>query len=159
MMTHYFELGAAMSGRESEHAVAAQKVSTSQRVRELLLSGQLVNQSAVSEEFGCSTSLLAIVRKGLEEAGYEFESFERREGRKVFVDWQLVRTKPKGKTSEEKVAEVEQVEAPSKNGTPLPVLGQTVTVSLLSMSDSGVISIGLRDGSKTWLCQLVGQTK
>lgn len=136
-------------------------MSISAELRERFLDGQVLNQQKVSIEYGCSTSVLAMVRRSLEEQGHEFVPTDRVEGRKRFIDWQLVPSKNGSK--EKKVAKVADVEVEegsvNRNGSlPLPVLGQVVTVSLLAVSEQGVVSIGLRDGKRTWLVQLTGQS-
>lgn len=129
-------------------------MSISSEIRERFRSGETLNQSKIAGEFGCSSSMLGMVRKGMEDAGAEFESIIRVDGHRQFIDWRMLKD-----AEEIKVAKPEQ-EEPSKNGTaPLPVLGQTVTVTLLAVSEAGVVSIGLRDGKRTWLTQLSAQTE
>lgn len=131
--------------------------SVSQLIRDRFLAGETLNQSDLAKQYGCSSSLGALIRKQMTGEGYVFESSSRTVDNRQFTDWKLAGSTPK----EEVMAETTEVKPkPKQNGqAPLPMLGQTVTVSLLSMSDSGVVSIGLRDGKRVWLCQLVGETQ
>lgn len=135
--------------------------SVSQQIKERFLAGELLNQSDLAKEYGCSSSLGALVRKNMTDDGYVFESSTRVEGSRQFTDWRITGSTPKEETMTREAQPEPEAAAPSRrNGQPaLPVLGQTVTVSLLSMTDAGVVSIGLRDGKRVWLCQLVGETQ
>lgn len=142
--------------------------SVSQAIRDRFLAGEVLNQTDLAKEYGCSSSLGALVRKNMTDEGYAFESTTRIVDQRQFTDWQLAgvtarssaEEKPSMKEEKQMAREVETEPEARRNGQPsLPVLGQTVTVSLLSMTDAGVVSIGLRDGKRVWLCQLVGETK
>jgi hypothetical protein len=133
--------------------------SVSQAIRERFLAGEVLNQSDLAKEYGCSSSLGALVRKTMTNEGHKFKSSTRMVENRQFTDWRLAGSTPKSTPKEEAVAETTEVKQRQNGQAPLPVLGQTVTVSLLSMSDSGVVSLGLRDGKRVWLCQLVGETK
>lgn len=141
----------------SEH-MKEKEVSLSQQIRDRLLAGEAMNSSAVAAQYHCSNGLLGVVRKKLEDEGHKFKEVQRREGRRVFTDWKLVEQKkrePKVPTDEDAPVAVE----PRRNGgIELPRLGQQVTVCVLSVNDHGVVSVGIRDGGKTWLLQLTGQT-
>lgn len=135
--------------------------SISAEIRARFHAGEVLNGKQICEEYGCSSSMLAVARQKMVEDGHKFRSSERLEGNRKFVDWQLVPPKSNGsKKAVSKVADVEVEEGSvNRNGSlPLPVLGQVVTVSLLAVSEQGVVSIGLRDGKRTWLVQLTGQS-
>jgi hypothetical protein len=135
-------------------------VSVSQTIKERFLAGETLNQSDMAKEYGCSSSLGALVRKQMTGEGFVFESSNRVVDGKRLTDWTLTGGQAEPR-EEEVMAEIhtENAKAKTNGQSPLPVLGQTVTVSLLSMSDSGVVSLGFRDGKRVWLCQLVGETK
>jgi hypothetical protein len=146
------------------------QVSMSQKIKDRFLAGETLNTSAVQQEYGCSSGLLSLVKKEMIDAGYRFKSTRRNADGKSFIDWRLIGTKrtakapepmPEGPASSwDPAAVVEPVEVRQSNGrVELPRLGQQVTISLLAVNEHGVVSIGLRDGSRTWLLQLTGQTE
>jgi hypothetical protein len=156
-------------------------MSISKALRDRFMSGDTLSSGLVQKEYGCSSGLLGLVVKQMQTEGYKFKRVERREDGKVFADWTLTKTKegknvkaemPAGPAStwpakDEAIGEVEAIAAEiveprpeSRNGrVELPRLGQQVTVSLLSVNEQGIVSIGLRDGSRTWLVQLTAHTE
>lgn len=158
--------------------------SISSKIRQRLLAGETLNAKAVQAEYGCSSGLLALAVKSMQKEGHTFERRERKEGRGVRADWKIKTRVVGGRQVHsdvmpsapasgwgkrgpvaEVVAEadiqevVRQVEASQNGRVELPYLGQRVTISLLSVSEDGVVSLGLRDDKRTWLVQLTGQVE
>lgn len=132
--------------------------SLSAKVRGMYLAGQTINATDLAKKLKCSASSITMVKKNMEREGYIFQATNRKVGPKVFVDHKLAAV-PEG--LETKVPPRRNAAAqPSTNGDspPLPVLGQTLTVTLLAVDEHGTVSIGLREGKKSWLCELRGQT-
>lgn len=131
-------------------------MSLTQDIKNRWLAGETINATDLSKELKCSSSVVTMAKKAMEQEGYVFEGIERKtkyKGRqKTFIDYKLAGATPKP---------VESNGNGNSSASALPVfptLGATVTITLLAIDDHGTIRVGFRDGKRTWLCEVRSTT-
>jgi len=148
-------------------------------IKRRLLAGEPLTSAQTSEEYGVSKALLGSVLSKLKGEGHTFTEQQVPglgnpkqyrittptntdiwgKGENVVSLQANKKAKAAKPTPAPKPPAAPKPRKPKPLDVPVPTLGATLRVALLAVNDDGVVTIGINNGTQSWMAEVIGYTK